>query len=61
MSEIVLGAKQVRETKCPRNDRLLKKLLVFFRSDDGEVLCVTDWGSRNLSFYLATGKQVQIK
>ena len=29
-----------------------------FRTDQAEMLCVTDWGNRTLSFHLTNGKQV---
>jgi hypothetical protein len=29
-----------------------------YRNDQTEVLCVTDWGNKNLSFFQPSGKQV---
>jgi hypothetical protein len=34
------------------------KTISFGRTDQAEMLCVTDWGNRTLSFHLPNGKQV---
>jgi len=40
----------------------MKEFVVFvfmkYRNDQTEVLCVTDWGNKNLSFFQPSGKQV---